>query len=149
MIGLLNPYVWLAAVVAMLGAYGTGRWQQHQSDEKEKTALVLRYTEAARAQEARWQENVKGINDANQSELQRIAAQRDRALAGLRNRPVNRMPSTAKCTPDGTGATGAQLSGPDAEFLTRLAESADRTASDLRACQAFVKEVTAASKGDK
>jgi len=139
---LLNPGVWLVALALMAGAYGTGRWQQWRADDQAAQAARLKATEAAREKEANWQIDVEALNDVHQTELQRIAADRDRAVRELRNRPAARMPATATCSADGAGATGAQLSGPDAEAFAGLAADADRTAADLRACQAWIATVT-------
>jgi len=171
---LFNPWVWLAALLTLGGAYAGGRWHQYQYDQKAQMAVVIEATVKARAQEETWQKQTKGIEDAHQTELQRVAAERDAALAGLRDRAITRLPPTAKCSdnarsstridipaanaglPQGkpaeatvvAGATGAQLAAPDAEFLTKYAASADTVSSDLRSCQAWVKAVLK-EQGDK
>jgi hypothetical protein len=171
---LLSPWVWLAALLALGGAYAGGRYHQHQYDQKAQMAAVIDATVKAREQEAKWQEQTKGLENAHQTEIERINAAHDAAIAGLRDRPTTRLPPAAKCADNATraprvelpaanagvsqgepattiqvaGATGAQLSAPDAAFLTWLATTADRLASDLRSCQGWVK-IVITDRGDK
>jgi hypothetical protein len=67
-----------------------------------------------------------------------IAGKLDAAVASLRNRPERAArPSTPTTSaPDCKGSTGAELSRPDAEFLTREAARADGVRADLAACYA-------------
>lgn len=164
---LFNPWVWLAALLAIGGAYAGGRWHQYQYDEKAYNEKVIEATVAARTKEEKWQKQTKENEDAHQTEIERINAAHDAAIAGMRDRPTTRLPPTAKCADNATraprvelptpnagipkgepaatvqvaGATGAQLSAPDAAFLTWVATTADRLASDLRSCQGWVKIV--------
>lgn len=142
MIGLLDPRIWLVALCLMASSYGVGRWHQHKSDANAAAAAELQATQAARAKEAAWSAETSRIRDAKDLELASVGAQLDDALKRLRNRPINRLPATATCSQDGAGSTGAQLSEFDAAFLTRESARADRTAADLRACQAWAAEVT-------
>lgn len=144
MIGLLSKYLLpIVAAIGLAGWLGAGvqtyRLKSLQADVKSANAEAL---EKAREREQEWSLIVRNINEANQSEKDRIASERDALAASLRNRPERRMPATSACSGDGSGSTGAQLSRPDGEFLARLAASADRTAADLRACQAWAAEVT-------
>ncbi len=66
---LLDPRLWLAAIVALALAYGAGRWQQHSHDAAayaaEKTAAAL---SAAR-------EQIKAVDDARAEEQRRTNEQ--------------------------------------------------------------------------
>lgn len=123
---------------ALAGAFFYG---VHTANERHEVQR-LQAVEAAREREAQWQTDVQALTEVKDDEIRKIAAARDAAVRELRNRPEQRMPPTATCSSDGAGATGAQLSGPDAAAFARLAADADETAADLRACQAWVKAVT-------
>lgn len=139
---LLDPRMWLVMLALLAGAYGTGRWQQWRADDQAAQVALLKANDDARQQEANWRIDVEALSDVHQTEVQRIAADRDRALRELRNRPAARMPATATCAADGAGATGAQLSESDAGFLIGEAAAADQLAADLRACQSWINVVT-------
>lgn len=94
--------------------------------------------EKARAVEAEWQTNTEALRELKDEEIARIARERDDALLRLRNRP-GRMPSAS--APSCQGATGAQLSGPDAGFLVGLAAEGARIAAELDECHAWIEEV--------
>lgn len=131
----MNPLATIAVALALLGGcYGAGRWQQYATDKAKRTAELLAQTQAARDTEAGWQTKLKGVQDAKNKELRGVAAERDAALRGLRDRAPNRLPpaSTAACA----GASGRELSHPDAEFLIGLAARADEQRAALIACQA-------------
>jgi hypothetical protein len=144
MLALLNPTVWLVALALMLSSYAGGRWQQYQSDRKDQVAAVLKETVKARETEQNLHDDYGVLNDLKDQEIRRIAAARDAAVAGLRNRP-ERLPDTAKAACN--GATGAELSRPDGEFLTRLAADADELRSEYAACQAREWKTYEALKG--
>lgn len=74
------------------------------------------------------------LEKTKNDEIASINARLSVALAGLRNRPERRpdMPQTAAAC---VGATGSDLSGPDAEFLSREAARADQLRSALNQCQ--------------
>lgn len=81
-------------------------------------------------------------------ETDRIAADRDRLLASLRDRPER--PASGADVPDGAasgaGCTGAELARPDAEFLVGYAADAERLQSALATCQAAYDAVRAATQ---
>lgn len=141
----MNPYLLLGAVLAIVGAFLAGNIHGHQS---ERTTWQAKIEEArAEASEvARKQEHAKQgkINEALRKENERMA----RINAGLaadidelRNRPPRRVPETTgtSCA----GATGAELSGPDARFLVGEAARADRLRAALAACYEYADTVTA------
>lgn len=67
-----------------------------------------------------------------------IESERDAALERLRNRPVRTIEAAS---PNCSGATGAQLSREDAEFLTREAARGDEYAIALQACYKYADEI--------
>jgi hypothetical protein len=138
----------IASALALAALIGFYAWFVHsqrqigaQACKAEVAAVTLKATQEARDKEANWQTDIQAQQEVHDEELRRIASVRDAALRGLRNRAGQRLPATSSCSADGTGATGAQLSGPDAEAFAGLAADADRTAADLRTCQAWIKAV--------
>lgn len=90
-----------------------------------------------RATENTWRVNTASIKKERDDEYKAIAAERDAALAELRNRPRRPAPGTTESTTNGqaaSGCTGARLFGDDAEFLIREAARADTTRIALKAC---------------
>lgn len=141
----MSPHLLLGAVLAIVGAFLAGDIHGHQSERATWQAKV----EEARAEaseSARHQEQVKQgkINEALRKENERMA----RINAGLaddidelRNRPPRRVPKTTGTSCE--GATGAELSGSDAQFLAGLAARADRHRAALEACYEYADTVTA------
>jgi hypothetical protein len=138
MVGLLNPTTWLVGLAVLAGAYGTGRFQQWRADDEAATAVRLANVQKAREREAQWQIDLETINDAHLDTLAGVAAALGDAERKLRQRP-ERMP--ADSAPACAGGTGAELSRPDAEFLSREAARADRLRAELSACTAWVEAV--------
>ena len=137
---MINPYTILAGVAAFVisvtGAYLKGG---HDTDlawqvEAEKSKV------SALQQEAIWKGKVDEINAQHKTEVGAVARQRDAALASLRNRAEVRLSGAAgtACA----GATGRELSKPDAGFLVRLAAEADELRASLRACQSYITTIT-------
>lgn len=135
----------LAVVLAFVanGFY----WNAHGSNAADArwtakiTAERLKATEAARVKETMWQ---GVINETSKQYLARIAGIRgnlDVALNGLRDRPERpgNLPDHPRT--DCAGATGAELSGPDARFLASEAARADELRAGLGACYAYVDAV--------
>lgn len=76
---------------------------------------------------------------AKENEKARIALERDVAVAGLRDRPTRGTPATSTAGPSAPackGATGAELSREDGEFLVGEAARADATRAALNQCYA-------------
>jgi uncharacterized protein YlxW (UPF0749 family) len=91
--------------------------------------------EKARQAEQALQAQVDKIQQESANEKRRIAAQYERTIAGLRERPER--PSAASVPTDtgvGVGCTGAGLARPDATFLAGYAADAARLQSALQAC---------------
>ncbi len=109
----------------------------HFANERQ-AAKRVELIEQARETEAKWQTNTEALQELKDAEIARIARERDDALRRLRDRP-GRMPSAT--APACEGATGAQLSGPDAGFLVGLAAEAARVAAELEECHGWIKTV--------
>lgn len=120
-----------AAVMFGVSGYATGRLQQYFSDQADRKVEILEAAaDAAKKTDALKEEHRK-YADTLKDELL-ATERRASALADeLRTRP-GRMPEPARATCK--GATGAELSGPDAGFLARYAASARKTQLDLEAC---------------
>ena len=135
MLTLLDPRLWLAALALVASSYGLGRWHQSSADTKAQTALILKATQDARKQEQKWHDDINTLEKQHAAEVTSIAAARDAALRGLRNRPA-RLPDATLSARDCSGSTGRQLSREDAEFLVGFAADAERLNAALRVCQA-------------
>lgn len=92
-----------------------------------------------RATENTWKVTAYQIQKERDDENAKIAAERDAALAELRNRPRRPAPGTAEASGNGQaagGCTGAQLYREDAELALREAARADTIRAGLKACYA-------------
>ena len=131
--------LWLLRLAAgaglLVAAWGYGVHWSNQRHEVERLQAV----EQARQVEANWQTNVEALQEIHREEVTRLSADLERARHELRNRP-DRMPEASRqaCA----GATGAELSRPDAEFLVGEASRADQLRADLEVCRGWVEEVT-------
>jgi hypothetical protein len=132
----------LSALLALsVAASGWLYWRLDAAQDELKevkagiVAAALAYSEAARQIEQKHAQRVQGITDAKDRTLRRV---RDGLLAdldGLRNRP-DRVPDAGTAPRSAcTGATGADLFRPDADFLVREAARADELRAELAACQ--------------
>ena len=136
-----SPMLMLAVVVAFVlnGFY----WNAKGSNAADTrwtakiTAERLVATEAARAQDTKW----KGVvNETSKAYLARINAVRGNlatALDSLRDRPERPRDLPDHPRAECAGGTGAELSRPDAEFLSREAARADEQRAGLEACYAY------------
>lgn len=130
----LLAYRAAGAAGLLLASFALG-W--HFCNERQ-AAKRVEAIERAREVEAKWQANTEALQEVKDAEIARIARERDDALLRLRNRP-GRVPSAT--APACEGATGAQLSGPDAGFLVGLAAEGARLAAELDECHAWIDEV--------
>lgn len=139
----MTPQIILIAALGATVAVGAAGWYgRHVGDGEgydrckgEVAALQVKAVADARKDE---QEKQKGVNDAIKKQvegLEAVHAGLARDLERLRNRPARPaagMPqnSDVQCK----GATGAELSREDAEFLGREAARADILRTALQAC---------------
>jgi len=138
-----------ALVVGLVaGAYADHTVMSARIDKaKAYASEQLRQREVVRAQDeriarTREQEITESLTRTLQdkeNEKDRIAVERDRAVASLQDR-ANRKPASpgaaAAVAADCKGSTGAELSRPDAEFLTGFAARADTVRAALSQCYA-------------
>lgn len=143
MLALLSRYLMPAlAAVALLGWGAAGiqtlriSWinQDIQEAETEHAKQMLKEMSAARAKEQEWSLITQEIANAKENQLRAVADERDRAIAGLRNRPRDRLPTT----PDAcSGASPSALSESDAAVALRLAAEADELRANYQACKSW------------
>lgn len=137
---LLDPRAWLAIALALLAAYGSGRYQQWKSDEKSHAAAMAIAAEHTRELERNAEKANRNISDAL-SEANRAAAANGK-LAADRLRALSAARSEAAAACSRLDAPAASVV-PDrtSEALIRLAERADDTARQLESCQRYIREV--------
>lgn len=141
-IGLLGKvpfWVWPMVVILLWGWYGNHAYHALQQsvikDKQAQAAAIVIEQTKAKAKEDDWKEkfdaqrktfegNIAGINAAHSADLARV---RDRAS---RRANVSSDPASA-CS----GASGSELSRPDAEFLIGYAAEAARVQAALKKCQ--------------
>lgn len=107
-------------------------WQAKVAQERNEWVM------ASREKEHQLQEKTNVAIRKQTADLEATNARLQSQLIGLRNRP-NRpviLPSVPR--PGCEGATGAELSKPDAEFLVREAARADAIRAGLSACYAVI-----------
>ena len=93
---------------------------------------VSRYYQAARTAEKALITATEGIRRQKDAEIKVITGKLQSALSELRQRQER--PSSADTARDCKGATGAELSRQDAEFLIRESARADQLRSALELC---------------
>jgi len=109
------------------------RWDAERLAQQQ---AILETQQKARETEQALQAQVDKIKRESADEKRRIAAQYERTIDGLRNRPEARAGATG--VPEGAragvGCTGSGLSRPDGEFLSWYAAQAARTQAALKSC---------------
>jgi hypothetical protein len=157
-----NPKLWAVSAILILTSLAGTAWYSYSSGRQsgmsqiqtrwdaERLAqqeAVIQAQQKARETEQALQAQVDKIKRESASEKRRIAAQYERTIAGLRNRPEARAGATGvpEGANPGVGCTGAGLSKPDGEFLGWLAEQAARTQAALKACQLAYEQVRLAN----
>lgn len=131
------PWKILAVVLLVAGAFAAGDLHGHRTERTTWQAKIEQAradaSEEARRIEHQRQEAANAATQKQIDELGRINAGLVADIDGLRNRPprIVRVPGDpgAACE----GATGAELSGPDARFLAGLAARADECRATLNA----------------
>ena len=136
----------LAVLLALWGGY---RLIEHQGDLKcqlKQASLVSSAEAAASASEATWKAQVLDGHRASEIQIQNITADRDAAIASLRDRPPRRVyvPGAPASAPECAAATGSELSREDAQFLAGFAANRAIEAAHLSECQVWIKSVTGA-----
>ena len=147
-----NPWVLLGALAGAVAlAVGAFFYGQHVANvewtakiEKERADATAK----ARQVEQSMQESVDAIVNHLSAERDHVAGERDRALRELRNRPERASGVSEAPRPDCQGATGAELSRADAEFLVGEAARADAQRAALAACYEAFDGIATAKGGD-
>lgn len=136
-----------AGVIIAAVSFGVGYWRgdtagaarvQSQWDA-EKAKQMAEYAKAqaeAREREQQLQQQADSLREEKRREVQAIASRNDALVRSLRQRPER--PAEGSTVPGAasacSGASGAQLSRGDGEFLVRLAADAARLQSALDSC---------------
>lgn len=109
----------------------------HADVERQRAEVYAADQRDAREKEQKWAVRVGQVEQEKVNENARIAARYAAELDGLRKR-AERRPAptgeTSSTTATCAGATGAELSRPDAGFLIGEAARADRQRAALAAC---------------
>ncbi len=142
MLSLLLPKILLVLLLASLAGGGVQTWRldalkrEIAEERAAKIAAALAYSENARQAEAAAGKRIKGIQDAKDADLRRVAGVLGSALDELQQRADRAVPGAAGETrATCAGATGAELARPDASFLARYAALAESFRRELAACQ--------------
>ena len=150
---LLRHWKWVAlGSLAIFAGIQTLRLSWTQAALEKLTAKIAASVAITNETDKRWRERentwkVKAaqIVKDKDNEIQAIDAERDAALAELRNRPRRPTPGTAQSTANGEaarGCTGASLFAEDAEFALREAARADTIRVALKSCYAQYDMIT-------
>jgi hypothetical protein len=128
----------VALAIALAGA--TGFYQGSKHEKANEAVRLAQQGADARAKEQATAKTTFRLQEVRDGEDIRINDRLADALQRLRNHPAERMSPAA--TPASAGATGRELSGPDAGFLERLAARGDRLRADLETCRGWIETVT-------
>lgn len=136
---LTNPWVILGVAAALAVSHGyvyvRGRADGAAGIQAKWDAQLAATATDALNKTVEIQEAVRKYGEARDKELSAVTTRLSRRVAELRNRAERRVPDPA--APSCAGATGAELSRPDGEFLERdIAARANRFRADLAICQA-------------
>lgn len=137
-----SPYLIIAALLALIGAYLGGNYHGHQAERTEWTARIEKEradaAQAARTEEQAKQEKANAILTKQSADLRRINQRLLSDLSELRNRPERSAGVSEAPRASCAGGTGAELSRPDAEFLAGEAARADEIRAGLVACYGYL-----------
>jgi hypothetical protein len=120
----------MLASLAMAAALGWAGAIKHRNAQDARAKVAA--SEAARDDERLMSKDRTRIDDAKNQELRAVGDRLADALERVRERP-GRLPEAARTSFQ--GSTGAEVSGPDAAVLERLAARADQLRAELGACQ--------------
>lgn len=138
----MNPWALLAAFATAVGMFLAGVWYEAGVKDDEWTAKiqtdVVAATNLAIEAERKQNQEVNNALREQAKDSRSIANKYARELERLRQRPDRTGNVQAGRRAACKGATGAELSGPDARFLTREAARADELRAGLKACYAAI-----------
>lgn len=125
----------IGAAILLAVTHGYAFMKGQTIKENEYKAELLKAQQEAQEVERKWQGAANAI--VTNLEAKRAVTQRnlDTALNSLRDRPERHLPNDPRT--NCTGATGAELSRPDAVFLVREAARADKLQAALDACYTY------------
>jgi small-conductance mechanosensitive channel len=115
----------IVAGVAFAAGWQVNSWRLESNYHKEKVEILVQ----AKKDLERLERQAEEIERTKDKQIRAITGRLNATVEQLRQRP-ERVPVTPACE----GATGAELSRPDAEFLAREAARADRLRQALAAC---------------
>lgn len=139
MLSLLDPRLWLAGMAVAGMAAGGGYLLGGLHKERAIQAQALEQIKHAQELARLAARDAAQYREKKDAEVRKINARLVDALERLRQRP-ERLPEPARAAC--TGATGAELSGPDAGFLVREAARADELRAALAECYGWIDAVT-------
>ena len=129
----MNLAARILAYLATLALAASGGWFAAMSHRDGQEAIAAAAaSETNRETERLVERSLTRITDAKDKELRAVNDRLADALERLRDRP-DRLPEAARAACE--GATGRELSGPDAAVLERYAADARRLQLELGACQ--------------
>lgn len=131
---MINPYALGAAVLACVILFGAGYYQGTISEMERQAQAWKQNVADVREQERTRQKQLNVVLQEQADEQRTINARLADDLVRLRDRAA-RMPRAAET--DCKGASGAELSGPDAGFLVGEAARADELRAALAACYRY------------
>ena len=149
---MMNPWVILGFVVAIIGAAGAGYYQGNEAGQakvqqawdKERAAQEAEYAAAqtaAREKEQALQANADQLRQEKDREIRNLNARATALANSLRDRPerptaeASAVSSTANAGPASAGCTGEKLYRTDGEFLAREAARGDELRILLKQCR--------------
>lgn len=135
MFSLTNPWVLLGALCLLIASFFGGYTKGSSDTYKYQQIEIAKQKDIAHAKEQELQTKEDENTRRHQNEVRSIQSRLNDAIKRLRNRP-ERLPeeSRANCS----GASGAELSREDAEFLEREAARADSIREALNTCYLHV-----------
>ncbi len=123
----------ISLILAVIGlAFGSGYFYR----DKRVTGEIIAAQDEAKAETKRLQDKADEITKKQIADRDAIAVILNDELVRMRNRP-SRADLPGNTETHCKGATGRELSKPDAEFLTRLAARAERHRKALIACYKY------------
>ena len=148
---MMNPWVILGFVIAIIGAAGAGYYQGNEAGQakvqqawdKERAAQEAAYAQAqaaAREKEQALQTNADSLRKEKDREIRDLNARAVALSNSLRDRPSR--PATESSPVPGTASTGPsgctpkQLYREDSEVVVGLAREADEIRAALKQCYA-------------
>jgi len=136
----MKYYMLIGIVLAAIGGYFFGVDVTDTKWVADTQTAINTAVADARAEEKIKQDKV---NETIQTQLDNLAVinyKLNTDIIGLRNRP-NRRDSARDTKVDCKGSSGADLSGPDSEFLTREAARADKLRAAVIACYEYADSI--------